>query len=160
VQGSQAAETVGGVFGGSRTSTSTVSDAEPPRPSETRTRMVTGPVSSGAVQRAVSPSVSPWKLPSPAVHLYVSGSPSGSSAVAVRRTSPPGGTVQGSHAAETVGGVFGSRTRTSTVSDAEPPRPSETCTRMVTRPVSPGAVQRAVSRSVAPRKLPSPAVHA
>ena len=66
MQGSQAAETVGGVFG-SRTSTSTVSDAEPPRPSETRTRMVTVPVSSGAVQRAVSPSVAPRKLPSPAV---------------------------------------------------------------------------------------------
>ena len=88
------------------TTTTTVADAEPPRPSATRTRTVTGPDSPGAVQRAVEPSVAPRKLPSWAFHTYVSGSPSGSFAVAVSRDSPPGATSHGSHDANTVGGVF------------------------------------------------------
>ena len=88
------------------TVTVTVADAEPPCPSETRTRNRTGPVASGAVQRAVAASVPPRKTPSAALHAYVRSSPSGSDAVAVSRTSPPGTTVHGSHDADTLGRWF------------------------------------------------------
>ena len=65
------------------------------------------PIRSGAVQRASGPSVAPVNVPRPAPHSYVIGSPSGSEASALSRTSPPRGTVQGSQTARTVGGLFG-----------------------------------------------------
>ena len=89
------------------TSTVTVAVAEAPRPSETRTRSSTGPIAAGAVQRAVAASVAPSKAPSDALHAYVRESPSGSDAVAVSCTAPPGTTVHGSHDADTLGLPFG-----------------------------------------------------
>ena len=107
--------------GRSATSTATSADAVPPRPSETCTRIVTRPVRAGAVQRAVAPSAAPAKLPSGALHAYVSGSPSGSDAVALSLTAPPGATSHGSHDADTVGVPFvGGRGRTVTVTGKSP----------------------------------------
>ena len=83
-----------------------VADAVSPLPSETCTRIVTRPVSAGACQRAAAPSVSPVKLPFGALQAYVSRSPSGSDALAVSRTSPPGATSHGSQDTDAVGGLF------------------------------------------------------
>ena len=88
------------------TSTVAVADAEAPRPSETRTPSPTRPGAAGAVQRAVAASVAPSKAPSAALHAYVRRSPSGSDAVAVSCTAPPGATRQGSQDADTLGLPF------------------------------------------------------
>ena len=93
---------------GGRFTTLTVTSATavPPWPSATATRMTTRPIRPGAVQSASGPSAGPWKVPCPASQSYVIGSPSGSEASALSRTSPPRGTVQGSQTACTVGGLF------------------------------------------------------
>ena len=83
-------------------------DAEPPRPSVTSTLICTEPAWSGARHRAVASDVDPMKRPRGAVHLYESGSSSGSEAFARRRTSFSTSTSHGSHDTLTVGDRFGS----------------------------------------------------
>ena len=88
------------------TSTATLAEAISPNSSQTSTRIQTVPVLAGACQRVSSPSTAPVKRPPPALHQHVRGSPSGSDASAVSRTSPPGPTRHGSQDAVTVGGSF------------------------------------------------------
>ena len=155
--GSHDSDTLGNWFS---TSMVTRADADPPCPSVTSTRMVTGPSESGAVHHAVAASVVPLKLPAGALQAYVSSSPSGSDAVAVSSTSPSRATAHGSHDAHTLGDSFRTSTSTVTSADADPPCPSVTSTRIVTGPSESGAVHRAVAASATPLKLPAGALQA
>ena len=88
--------------------------------------MVTVPTRSGAVHRAFCLSVAPVNVPRGASHSYEIGSPSGSEASALSRTSPPRGTVQGSQVARTVGGMFGGSLESMIVTSTNDGSPSVT----------------------------------
>ena len=107
----------GGWSGAGGRLTRTVADpeAEPPRPSVTRTVIRTEPAWSGARQRAVVPDADPMKRPCGALQRYDSGSSSGSEAFARRRASSPVSTSHGSQGTVTRGGRLscgGATTRT------------------------------------------------